>query len=254
MARIRRIEARVREAAQHFGLDPDHEHAWLLEAETYLETRRRTDGLTGLCSYVRTMMGMRRKREPALSCRLLQEYHAWLMKHGGKVPRDQAVPATRAHMRRLHEALPWGEFVAYLLAWRTASRMSETIGLKGANLLFRKDRPGHVFIMWMMLTKYANKTGNPMAVRNTTHLVLDLDSPVDGRLWEHLRALGPAESVSLYRTYSQAYATLRFRLPSDLLEVGLTATPSSEGPATRWRSCGGSTRRSGHFQLGCQRY
>ena len=200
-----RIRRRIQETAARFGLDPFSEETWVLEAGHHQETRLKGESLGGLLSYVRTMVALRK--------RITGQDSPWLRSvHEGAFREDpgpdrQALPVTVTMMRDMYVRLPRRQFLLFWLAFKTASRLGETVKLCGSNLHWDPDYPNEVVICWKRTTKYGKKS--PWSIRNCTHVVVTKDDTVGLQMLAMLREVEPGERLTPYLSWAQAYVTLQ---------------------------------------------
>ena len=199
-----RIRRRIQETAARFGLDPLTEETWLLEASHHMETRLKGESLGGLLSYVRTMVALR-KRITGLDSPRLRAFHQGAFREDPG-PDWQAEPATRAIMAELWQVLPRRQFLLFWLAWKTASRLGETVQLRGEHLVWDQNHPSEVVILWKKTTKFGKTS--PWSIRNCTHLVTTPDDPIGQEMLDMLRGVGKDDHLTPYRTREMAYITL----------------------------------------------
>lgn len=205
-----RILGRVEVTALIFGLDPQDEEAWLLEADYHRTHRLKGESLGGLLGYVRTMMGLRSRA--GMSSTGLKDYHdgAHRMDPG---PDHQASPVEKHEVILITSTLPFCQGVAFWLMWKTASRCEDVLNLRGEHLHFDDRYPNEFAITWLDLTKLGKK--DPWSIRNTTHVVIDPSDAWQRKCFAHLKALDAAQEAHPFVSWSQMAVVLQ-RLPAPL--------------------------------------
>lgn len=82
---------------------------------------------------------------------VLSEYMTGLRKQGAAMPKHQAPPIKREHLLAVAASFPPKDQAAILLAWKTASRWSDIVGISTDNIIRREQ--DEIIIFWSNNTK-----------------------------------------------------------------------------------------------------
>eukprot|EP00757_Euglenozoa_sp_SAG-D1_P021651 gene21651-1231_t len=168
--RKRRIWEELQEFAVEWMLDYQEQETVLLYVQS-TAGRRTSDSFGG----TRTLVGHIRAQRVRLNLPVAQldVYKSGLNRLMADKPIRQATPVTYGRWKELMEKLPRKQAFIVFLAFKTASRLGEVLGLTKAHLHQRPGCMDKFAIEWKTLTKSGKKS--PFEFRNYTMVQLNQD-------------------------------------------------------------------------------
>jgi len=161
--------------------------------------------LSGVVSYGRFCNRQLLAHRGAKSVRVFQFLKA-LNRRGALIPHRQAATLSSSELRTLEQNLPFREWVAAFLAFKSASRVSEVLQLTGRHLSQAGDLK--LAINWLQTSKSGHD--HPFAISNKTLVVFEPDRRKE---WEFLSALPPHETLCPHLSgLKDPTAGLRYRM------------------------------------------